>query len=218
MATTGTVSAHSSRATRRNAIIAVVAVAVLGAIAFDTTVVSIGGEGDLRQQAFDPDRYGAEQFPRIRDFVSGKAPEAVALAEELEADRAAAVEAYGTMAGAFPVMPVTFTGTVGEGTSGIFNVAVEGLPEGTGVRVQTGPAINGTELRDIVGDISFGAFKNQIEYQDAGSGINRAMAAEVLSDLDREALTGRTVTVTGAFTMINPKNWLVTPVAFEVQG
>lgn len=217
MATTGTVSVSASKATRRKAITALAGVVLLGAIAFDTKVVAIGGDEDLRQQAFNPDRFGADEFPRIRDYVVEKAPVAVKLAEELAADKNAAVAAYGTMAGAFPVMPVTFTGTAGEGKSGIFNVTIDGMPDGTGVRIQTGPAINGTELRDITGDIEFGAFKNQIEYQNAGAGINRAMAAEVLDGLDRDALTGKTITVTGVFTMINPKNWLVTPVAFEVQ-
>ena len=196
---------------------AIAAVVLLGAIALDTRVVAIGGDEDLRQQAFDPDRFGREEFPRIREFVIDRAPDAALLAEELAADTSAATAAYGTMAGAFPVMTVSFTGTVGEGSSGIFTVAVPGLPDGATIRVQTGPAINGTELRDVTGDIVFGDFTNQIEYQNVGTGINRAMAAEVLSDLDREALTGKTVTVTGAFTMINPANWLVTPVAFEVQ-
>lgn len=196
---------------------ALAAVVLLGAIAIDTKVVTIGGDDDLRQQAFNPDRFGAEEFPRIRDYVTGKAPEAAQLAEELAADKNAAIAAYGTLAGAFPVMPVTFTGIAGEGKSGIFEVSVDGLPDGNGIRVQTGPAINGTELRDITGDIEFGAFKNQIEFQDAGAGINRAMAAEALSDLDRDALTGKTITVTGVFTMINPKNWLVTPVTLEVK-
>ncbi len=190
---------------------------MLGAIALDTKVVAIGGEEDLRQQAFDPDRFGVDEFPRIREFVMDRAPEAADLARELAEDKAAATAAYGTMAGAFPVMTVKFTGTVGEGKSGIFNIDVPDMPEGTGIRVQTGPAINGTELRDIVGDIEFGAFKNQIEYQDAGAGINRAMSADVLADLDRDSLQGKTISVTGAFTMINPKNWLVTPVALEVQ-
>jgi predicted lipoprotein len=215
MATTGIVSV-SSRSARRKSIAAITILALLGAIALDTKVVEIGGEGDLRQQAFDPDRFGREEFPRIRDAVSKRAPEAVKLAEDLAANKKAAIDAYGTMAGAFPVMSVSFTGTVGEGKSGIFNIDVDGMPDGMSVRVQTGPAINGTELRDIPGDIEFGAFKNQIEYQDAGAGINRAMSAEVLSSLDRDALSGKTISVTGAFTMINPKNWLVTPVALEV--
>jgi predicted lipoprotein len=217
MATTVSVSAKATKTTRRRVIVALVAAGVLGAMAFDTTVVVIGGEKDQRQQAFNPDAFGAQEFPRIRDFVSEKAPDAVQLANELAADRNAAIAAYATMAGAFPVIPVSFTGRAGEGRSGIFQFDVEGLPDGVGIRVQTGPAINGTELRDITGDIVFGDFTNQIEYQNVGAGINRAMASEILSDLDRDTLTGQTVRVTGVFTMVNPQNWLITPVAFEVQ-
>lgn len=200
---------------KRQMIFGAVAVAVLGAIALDTKVVTIGSDEDLRQQAFSPDRFGQAEFPRIRDAVLGRAPEAVALSAALLADKKAAVAEYGTSTGAFAIMPVSVTGTVGEGKSGIFPLEVAGL-EGVKVRVQTGPAINGTDLRDVTGDIAFGQFKNQIEFQDAGAGLNRAMAAEVLSDLDRDALPGKTITVTGAFTLINPKNWLITPVALEV--
>lgn len=216
MASTGSMPGSANRPNRRKLIVAGALVMIVGAMALDTTVVRIGSSEDVRQQAFDPDRFGTAEFPRIREFVAGRAPDAQTLATELAADKAAAVAAYGTMAGAFPVMTVEMTGTVGEGSSGVFNLAVDGLPDDVVVRVQTGPAINGTELRDVTGDIEFNAFTNQIEYQDAGSGINRAMAAETLSELDRESLTGKTVSVTGAFTLINPKNWLVTPVTLEV--
>lgn len=216
MAMTGTGSKTGTKATRRKAIAAAAVVVVIAAIAIDTTVVAIGSDADLRQQAFDPDRFGQTEFPRIRDIVRDRAADAATLATELAADKKAAIAAYGTMAGAFPVIAVAFSGTVGDGKSGIFGVEVDGLPDGTQIRIQTGPAINGTELRDISGDIEFGAFTNQIEYQNSGAGINRAMAAEVLSDLDRDTLAGRTISVTGAFTMINPKNWLVTPVSLEV--
>lgn len=194
-----------------------VAVVVIGAIAIDTKVVQIGSEEDGRAQAFNPDSYGVEQFPRIRDLIVERAPDAVTLANELAADKNAAIEAYGTKTAIGGIMPVTATGTLGEGRSGIYDLNVDGMPEGVRIRVQTGPAINGTDLRDMPGDIAFGQFTNQIEYQDAGSGINRAMSAETLSDLDRENLTGKTVEVTGAFTLINPKNWLITPVALEVK-
>lgn len=203
--------------TRRKIVGAAIAAIVLGGIVFDTHVVRIGSEQDLRKQAFDPDRFGAEEFPRIRAFVVERAAKAPELASLIGDDKNAAIAAHGTMAGAFPVMAVAFTGVAGAGKSGIFEIRVEGMPGDTSVRVQTGPAINGTELRDIVGDIEFGAFRNQIEYQDAGAAINRAMSAETLSDLDRDDLTGKRVAVVGAFTLINPKNWLVTPVSLEVK-
>lgn len=217
MAKTSSVSVGAFNISRRKAFTAIAGVVLLAAIAVDTKVVAIGGEGDLRQQEFNADRFGTAEFPRIQEYVLEKAPDAVQLASELAADKKAAAAAYGTKSGAFTVMPVTVNGVAGEGKSGIFNIAVDGLPDGVRVRVQTGPAINGTELRDITGDIEFGKFKNQIEYQDAGAGINRAMSAEVLGDLDRDSLSGKNLVVTGVFTMINPKNWLITPVAFEVQ-
>ncbi|MEE2862201.1 MAG: DUF2291 family protein [Paracoccus sp. (in: a-proteobacteria)] len=195
----------------------IVGVAVLGAIALDTTVVRVGSESDLRQQAFSPDAYGAEAFPRIRDVVTERAVPATDLAAAIAADQDAAIAEYGTPASTGAIMMTTLTGTAGEPRAGVYPLEVEGLPDDLTVRVQTGPAINGTDLRDAPGDIAFGDFTNQIEYQDAGSGINRAMAAEVLEPIDTANLTGKQVTVTGVFRLINPRNWLITPVAMEIQ-
>jgi predicted lipoprotein len=85
------------------------------------------------------------------------------------------------------------------------------------VRVQTGPAVNGTDLRDATGTIEFGQFTNQIQYQDAGSAINNEMKKTVFAGLDPDQLDGKTATVIGVFKLINPKNWLVTPVKVDVR-
>ncbi len=203
---------------RRGMLLGVAAIVVLaGAIALDTTVVPIGSEADVRVQAFSPDSYGQEQFPRVRAFVKEKAVDAATLAPEVLADKDAAAQKYGTASSTGAIMFVTLTGIAGEARSGVYPLTVEGVPEDITVRVQTGPAINGTDLRDAPGDIAFGHFKNQIEYQDAGSGINRAMKAAVLDGIDTASLTGKSVTVTGAFRLINPKNWMITPVEVAVQ-
>lgn len=202
----------------RNVIVSLIAiVVVLGAIALDTTVVKIGSEEDQRQAAFDPDAFGKAEFPRISEAVRARAVQAPVLAQAILDDKKAAIESYGTPGGIGAYMPVQLEGVLGQSKSGVFDLTVDGMPEGTRVRLQTGPAINGTELRDITGDIVFGAFKNQIEFQDAGAGINRAMASDVLSDLDRDSMTGKSVSVVGVFNLINPKNWLITPVSLEVQ-
>ena len=114
-------------------------------------------------------------------------------------------------------MMVKLTGVAGEARSGVYDLAVDGLPADIKVRVQTGPAINGTDLRDAPGDIEFGKFKNQIEYQDAGAAINRAMKKAVLDGIDTANLTGKTLDITGAFRLINPKNWVITPVGVSVK-
>lgn len=202
---------------RTRLIIALLTLGVVSAIALDTTVVQIGSEQDARQQAFSPDAFGAEEFPRIQSFVEDHAVDAVTLGPAVMADKAAAAEEYGVASSTGAIMPVRLTGVVGEGKSGVYDVSVDGLPSDIRVRVQTGPAINGTDLRDATGDIEFGHFKNQIEYQDAGSGINRAMKAEVLEPIDTAALQGQTVEVVGAFRLINPKNWLITPVRIDIK-
>ena len=91
------------------------------------------------------------------------------------------------------------------------------MPSTLVVRVQTGPAINGTDLRDATGTIAFGQFVNQIDYQNAGSALNKEMKKQVLSKIDTATLTGKTISVVGAFKLINPNNWLVTPVKLDVQ-
>ncbi|SPJ32028.1 DUF2291 family protein [Kushneria phyllosphaerae] len=206
-----------SRKKKSRAITAVVVVVVAAAMAWDTHVVEQGAQSDVQSGQFSAERYGQEQFPEIMQNVESRAVEAPELAQALNDDASAAGERYGVASGIAPIFPVHFTGTVGEGKSGIYTIDIPDMPEGTRIRVQTGPAINGTTLRDATGDISFGQFTNQIEYQDAGAAINNAMKAEVLEGVDTAALSGKTVEVTGVFQMINPKNWLVTPVALDVQ-
>jgi predicted lipoprotein len=206
-----------SRSNRRRLLIAAATLAVVVGIALDTTVVRIGSEQDIGEAGFSPEAFGAETFPLVRESILARAVDAATLSQAVAADKAAAAAEYGVPAGIGAVIPVRFTGVVGEGKSGVYDVAVEGLAGETRIRVQTGPAINGTDLRDATGEIKFGDFKNQIEYQNAGAAINTAMKAEVLEGIDGASLPGRTISVVGAFTLVNPKNWLVTPVEIAVQ-
>lgn len=203
---------------RRGVLMAIGAgVVVLAAMALDTTVVQIGSERDVRQQAFSPDQYGEQEFPRIQAFIEGRAVDAATLAPAVLGDKAKAAETYGTASSTGAIMPVRVTGVAGDAKAGVYDLAVEGIPGEIRVRVQTGPAINGTDLRDAPGDIEFGNFKNQIEFQNAGSGINRAMKKAVLDPVDTANLKGKTIEVVGVFRLINPKNWLITPAKVAVK-
>ena len=193
------------------------AVVLVGAMVLDTTIVRIGSEADVQVQKFSPEAYGAEQFPLIKQSVETRAVDAVELSQAIAADKKAAGEKYGVATSVGPVIPVKFTGVVGERKANYNVVAVEGLPAELTLRVQTGPALNGTDLRDATGQIEFGQFKNQIEYQDAGSAINNEVKKVVLSGVDPAALSGKTVSVIGVFKLVNPKSWIVTPVRLDVQ-
>lgn len=192
-------------------------VAVIAAMALDTTVVEIGSVHDVQEKKFSPQTFGAEQFPIIKQSVETRAVDAVEIATAIAADKKAAGEKYGVKTTTGPVIPVTLTGVVGERKSNYNVVVVEGLPPEVTVRVQTGPALNGTDLRDATGQIEFGQFTNQIEYQDAGSAINNEVKKQVLAGLDPTQLSGKTITVVGVFKLVNPKNWIVTPVRLDVK-
>ncbi|MFD1198837.1 DUF2291 family protein [Brucella gallinifaecis] len=205
--------AKTSRATLWSVIAAVV---VIGAIGFDTKVVKIGSDADVRQQVFSPEAYGAAEFPKVKTSIEERAVDAVEVATAIVADKDAAGKKYG-VGNVNPVIPIKFTGTVEERKSNYNVVKVDGFPEGMVIRVQTGPAVNGTDLRDATGTIEFGQFKNQIEFQNAGSALNNEMKKQVLEGVDVDNLIGKTVSVTGVFKLVNPKNWLVTPVVLEVK-
>jgi predicted lipoprotein len=201
------------RFNRTQLVLAGVVVAVLVAMALDTKVVVMGSAADVKEAKFEPAAFGTTTFPQVQADVTARAVDAVELAKAIAADTKAATDKY-AISGVFPVK---LTGVVGDGKSGIYNVTVDGLPDPLKLRVQTGPAINGTELRDATGKISFSDFTNQIEYQDAGSAINNVLKTEVLAKIDNSALTGKTISVVGAFKLVNPKNWLITPVSLEVK-
>ncbi|SKA38810.1 DUF2291 domain-containing protein [Consotaella salsifontis] len=194
-----------------------VIVVAIAAMALDTKVVWIGSDEDVREDVFSPEKFGTQHFPEIQADIASRAVEAPQLAEAIAADKAAAGKQYGVPAGVGPVIPVKFTGVAGEGKSGIYVINVEGMPAGVQIRVQTGPAITGTDIRDATGTITFGQFTNQIEYQNAGAGLNNVLKADVLANIDNSNLTGKTVSVVGVFKLINPKNWLVTPVRMSVE-
>jgi predicted lipoprotein len=201
----------------RLAVATVAAVVLLAAMAFDTKIVKIGSPADVQPGAFSAAEFGKSTFPKVRSAIENRAVDASALAVAIAKDQAAAAKEYGVAAGVGPEISVKFSGVVGKEDSGVYDVSIDGVPAAVRVRVQTGPAINGTDLRDATGTISFGQFTNQIDYQNAGAALNKEMKKQVLSKIDAGKLAGKTISVVGAFKLINPNNWLVTPVKLDVQ-
>ena len=198
----------------RSAVIGTVLVGVvLVAMALCTKVVS-GSVTATGAKKFSAAEYGKDQFPKVQKAIAKRAVPAATLAAAIKADQTGAEKKYAvTVEGAVgPEVSVSFTGVAGRSDSGIYPVTVAGLPKS-----QTGPAINGTDLRDATGTITFSQFTNQIDYQNAASALNQRLKSTVLAPLTRTSLTGRTVTVTGAFQLINPNGWLVTPATMSVR-
>jgi predicted lipoprotein len=194
-----------------------VLVVVVVAMALSTKVVNAKTAAGDTAEAFSAPTWGKTNFPKVQDAISQKAVDAATLAKAVKADPTAAGKKYGVDAGTGPEIAVKFSGTVGQGDAGIYPVKVPGLPAGLLIRIQTGPAINGTDLRDAPGTIKFGQFTNQIDYQNAAAALNDQLKKQVLAKAGTGSLTGKKVDVVGAFQLINPQGWLVTPAKLEVR-
>ncbi|TBZ26635.1 DUF2291 family protein [Rhizobium leguminosarum] len=84
-------------------------------------------------------------------------------------------------------------------------------------KVQIGPALRGTALRDTLEFVNFNEFKNQIEWAQFGKAFNEKANTTFLSAIPREDLAGKTVTAIGAFPL--PKSGelpLITPSELRV--
>jgi len=182
----------------------------------------------VESEAYAGHRFSAEEYAdqnfdsEIRPAVLTRAVPAVELYAEMEADLDAAGAANGGRDGTSAWgLPVTFTGVAGEANTvnGQMPVVVDGLPDTLKVLVQMGPPIIGTALRDVTGQISFGMFVNQTEFQQVGQAFNQKVRESVLVDFTAADLVGKTVTITGAFSADQWKTvWLVVPLAIEVDG
>ncbi|MGC5016199.1 DUF2291 family protein [Streptosporangium sp. DT93] len=221
MSTTATAREHDARTPRRRIpaswIAAALAVILLAAIGFSTQYRSAESVAASGPKRFDPAAFGAQNYEsKVVPAIEKRAVELPVLVRALAADKDAAGRQYGVRQGTGPYsFAVTGTGEAGTVRSGLLPVTVPGLPEGTRVSLQTGPAINGTALRDAAGYITFGQFLNQVEYADAATALNNRMRQKLLASLDAPGLAGKKITFTGAFNLLGPTVVTITPIAIE---
>lgn len=167
-------------------------------------------EGSFDPVSYADERFDSEIVPQIED----DAVDLVTLLTDLGAGAEESEFGHAPGTGSAYSFPVTFTGIAGAQQGSILPITVEGVPEGVTVQVQVGPALNGTALRDVTGTVSFNDFTNQLEFQEVATEFNNRVRDGILADgaLPTE---GQTVTVTGAFTRVNPALVSVVPIAIE---
>ena len=196
----------------------VVTAVVLVAAAFNVKIVSLDEVAAAdAAQAFDPAAFVAANYDSV--IVPGIEENAVDLSTLL-ADLASGAEPaeFGNTSGASSAyaFPVKFIAVAGTLTPPVLPVTVEGIPEGTTVQIQVGPAVSGTALRDVTGTIDFNDFANQLEYQNAAGELNNRVKTTVLAEFDAAAAQGKTINVTGAFLRVNPSLISLVPISIEV--
>lgn len=192
---------------------------VLAAMALDTTYRDPDDKTVAGEAAFDPERFGKDNFTsKVVPELEKQATDIRVLIPALRKNENAASEKYGHREGNSPYnFPVRGEGVADTPESGLLPVKVKGL-NGTQVSLQIGPAINGTAVRDATGLIRFNQFVNQVDYAEAATALNNEVKKRVLATLDTGALEGRRVSFLGAFTFLAPSNVVVTPAKLEVAG
>ena len=90
-----------------------------------------------------------------------------------------------------------------ETSLGMAEVALDGYSGPVKVLLYIGTRIpsDDTSVRDALGFITLGTFKDQTEYGKAGSEINKRVLTQVVDPLDRNDLLGKTISFTGAFSI-----------------
>ncbi len=155
---------------------------------------------------------------KVVPTVDRDAVDLATLVLALRSSPAAAAKRYGNDVGGAYNFLVRFTGTVAtEDTASLTGTFTVDAPFGGGVlpvKVQIGPIILGTALRDAVRFITFEQFTNQMQYGDVSDELNTRVTRDVLSKLDLKGLLGKRVSIKGAFTYdgTNAKDLLITPV------
>lgn len=88
-----------------------------------------------------------------------------------------------------------------ETSLGTIEIDLEGYDGPIKVLLYVGPRIpsDETSIRDAVGFITFGDFKEQTEYGKVSSEINKRVLSDIIGELDKQQLLGKTISFKGAF-------------------
>ncbi len=155
--------------------------------------------------------------PKLLPTFNEKAVELSNILSEIEPDASgtaskdaltAIAEHYGLITvGEAHIYMVKGSGTIvnvnAETSLGTAEVALDGYDGPIKVLLYIGSRIpsDDASVRDAVGFITFGDFKEQTEYGKAATEINKRVLATVLGGIDKDSLVGKTISFKGAFTI-----------------
>jgi predicted lipoprotein len=181
------------------------------------------GEDGGAAGAFDPDKMAAEMWAKVIPYLQQKAGPFAEVNALAKTDPAAAGAKYGNPRKQAN-SPWTYAARVEgiivaantQSRNGRVEVDIDGDTKAD-VRVQIGPAIQGTAIRDTLDFVNFNDFTNQIDFAQFGKALNTHADKTVLSKLPRDELEGRSVKALGAYALASGSNLpVLTPVEAEI--
>ncbi len=191
-------------------------VAFIAVLPSSVTIVPIAEvEAQKQSEAFDPVAYvegiwGSQIVPAVTE----RAVDLAVILTQFEVDEqgrakkeqliAIAEEDGLITVGEAHVYLVKGVGTVTavdtESRVGTLTLQMDGYEGPITVKLYSGPRIpsDETAVRDAVGFINFGDFRDQTEYGKVASELNKRIAGEVLGELDVSSLEGKRIAFFGA--------------------
>ncbi len=172
-------------------------------------------------ERFDPEAYALDVWiDRLPDVLETSAENASVLLRELARDDSSDREsAQSDPSGQPPSFLVQGQGVVMQvdTTSRVGTADVDlSPPDGTAdLRLQIGPVIRGTALRDALPFVTFDAFDNQLEFAAVSRALHQLVADSALATLNRSNLEGASVAFSGAFTYRRGDPVVVTLIALR---
>lgn len=205
---------------------------LMGLLLAACTIVPIEEMEQIQQsETFDPVTYvdgiwESQVVPAIQE----KAQDLPTVLAAIESNLTEAGDQYATISQSGALNFVvkgqgTITEVNTESRNGTAVLQLDGYEGPVAVVVQIGPLVRGDGVRDGVGFIEFGNFKEQTEFGQVSKELNQRVADVVLSGLDLTTLAGKQVSFDGVFTIrttnqtnIDLSEVVITPVILNVEG
>lgn len=200
-------------------IVAAVALAVLvAAMGFSTTWLSPEEAESVNPPTFVAADFVEENFSAWQQAITESAVDITVLAPAVDEDLVAAGAEYGNDLGSKAyAFPVRATGTVKEVDQNFALLDIPGLPKQVEVRIALGNAIQGTAVRDAVGNVRYGDFQDQTAFQSVANEIKIKIQKDVLPAVQPDLKAGTQVVVVGGWATGGPPNsFIIHPVSIEV--
>jgi predicted lipoprotein len=179
-------------------------------------------QGSASNKGFDKVAYvdGIWQS-KVLPTVQQKAVDFSQLFTELTLNQDAASQKYGNKVGGPYNFVTKFEGKVlSADTSsrvGVITTEVSTANGPVNLTIQVGPVVQGTAIRDALGFITFNDFVNQLQFADVADELNTRALNNTMNNVDPTSLVGKTVDITGAFTLDDINKIVVTPVFMTVK-
>lgn len=190
---------------------------LLASMVLNTRFVGAEEQSMLNPEAFDAAKYAAKTFPEIKTKVTAKAVDLKVLIPAAETNLSAAGSKYGINVSGKYYIPVKITAAVKSVDANWVTLDTPEVP-GSVVRIPLGAALSGTPIRDVTGDIVYGHFTDQTDFQQVANEYRIIMQRDLIKPLATASLTGKQVSVVGAWVSGGAaKQYIVQPVSLKVK-